>query len=211
MSLQAQSKITKPQIRFRFRQDAPLSTTDSIIEYNHGGEEGLILIERGFEPYGIAIPGGKAELWISFEENNAKETKEETDLGLILYNAEHPLSVRSDPKRDPRGHLTANVYVGRGIGTPKAGDDAKRVMFYPLPELDILVHQTEKWAFEDHPIMVREYLDRRRSLEEQLRCYAAGKPMNGLPKYCFFGAEEIAAYKRRLGITRQIAYDGVLI
>jgi 8-oxo-dGTP diphosphatase len=203
--------ITQQPVDFRFKQSSPRSTTDGITEYALDNEEGVILETRLFAPYGIAIPGGLAELGMHLEENNEKEISEETSLRFLLYNPEHPLCVRSDPIRDQRGHMIANVFVGIGIGTPYARDDAKEIVFCTLAELDTLINEKERWAFDDHALIMKEYLDRRRSLEQQLSDYAAGRPPRELSRYAFFSKTELEVYKRRLGIDIPIRYDGVIV
>ena len=81
---------------------------------------------------------------------------------LKLESPGHPFCVRSAPERDPRGHMISIVYVGRGYGTLKAGDDAKTVRLYTPHEVKALFG-TGKLAF-DHEDILREYLTRRHGM-----------------------------------------------
>lgn len=108
----------------------PLPTVDIIIEYKGG----LVLIKRKNPPFGWALPGGFVEYGESLETCAVREAKEETGLDIELLRQFHTYS---DPKRDPRFHTITTVYIARGKGDLKAGDDAKEVgLFYhdSLPE-----------------------------------------------------------------------------
>lgn len=135
----------------------PKPAIDIIIEHNDGKKEGIVLIQRKYPPLGIAIPGGFAELNISYEENAVKEAKEETNLDVILENPEQPLCVLSDPKRDPRYHITSTTYIGKGIGMLKGGDDAKVARLYSIKEVIDLIEK-DKLVF-DHAKILRKYLE----------------------------------------------------
>jgi len=138
----------------------PVPTTDLIIEYAQKGKPGIVVIERKNFPYGIALPGGFAEWGLSLEENARKEAMEETGLAFIINNPEQPLCVLSNPKRDPRGHMISITYVGEGIGTLKAGDDAKEAHLIPYDKLAKVLQQ--EWAFPDHKTIVENYLKTRK-------------------------------------------------
>jgi len=137
----------------------PYMTTDTIIEYNSGEKEGIILIYRKNPPHGLALPGGFAEWGISLEENAIKEAKEETNLEVILEDPEHPLVVKSRPNRDPRTHTMSAVYIAKGYGNLRAGDDAARAYLFSIPEVKEIV-RTGQLVF-DHEDIVREYLQHR--------------------------------------------------
>ncbi|KYK25452.1 hypothetical protein AYK26_05950 [Euryarchaeota archaeon SM23-78] len=134
----------------------PFTTTDIIIEYNDGSRNGIILVTRKNPPYGLAVPGGFAELGLTLEENAKKEAKEETGLEIIIENPEKPLCVHSHPNRDPRGHMISNTYIARGYGTLRAGDDAKTARLYTINEVKGLIQQ-EKLVF-DHARILEKYL-----------------------------------------------------
>jgi len=139
-----------------YRTDMPSVSTDLIIEYKNQEKEGIILIARKNPPYGLALPGGHAEKGISFGENARKEAKEETNLEVIIEDEEKPFMVRSAPDRDPRTHMAAVVYIVRGYGELKAGDDAKEAGLYAVEELISLLGK-DQFAF-DHEKIIRAYL-----------------------------------------------------
>ncbi len=58
----------------------------------------------------------------------------------------------SDPARDPRFHTIGTVYIGRGQGIPKAGDDAAGLKVVKLPEIEKLT-----FAF-DHKTIIQDYM-----------------------------------------------------
>ncbi len=137
----------------------PIPTTDIIIEYQHQGQLGIILIERKNPPLGLALPGGFAEYNISLEDNARKEAREETNLEVILENEEQPLCVHSDPQRDPRGHMISVTYIAKGYGKLQAGDDAKQAYHYTIPKLKQLLG-TGVIVF-DHEKAIKKYLKHR--------------------------------------------------
>lgn len=102
----------------------PFPTVDIIIEYKGG----IILIKRKNPPLGWALPGGFVDYGESLEACAIREAKEETGLDIKLLRQFHTYS---DPKRDPRFHTITTVYIAKGEGELKAGDDAKEVgLFY---------------------------------------------------------------------------------
>jgi ADP-ribose pyrophosphatase YjhB (NUDIX family) len=98
----------------------PLVTVDIIIEVN----DKIVLIQRVNPPYGWALPGGFVDYGESLESSAIREAKEETSLDVTLKEQFHTYS---DPDRDPRHHTVTTVFIGKGAGTPKAADDAKRL------------------------------------------------------------------------------------
>ena len=137
----------------------PIPTTDIIIEYCDGEKEGIVLITRKNPPYGLAIPGGFAELGLTLEENAQKEAREETNLEVELLNPGRPY-VYSNPDRDPRFHMISNTYIAKGRGTLQAGDDAAKARLYSIDEV-VELFGTGKIVF-DHENILKEYLKCRR-------------------------------------------------
>lgn len=140
----------------KWQPRCPYIATDIIIEYNDGKKDGIVLITRNNPPYGIALPGGMAEIDLTLEENAIKEAKEETGLEVIIQNPEQPLCVHSEPDRDPRGHVICNTYIATGKGILKAGDDAKAAGLYSIPEIISLI-ENDRLVF-DHSKALRKYL-----------------------------------------------------
>lgn len=124
----------------------PRLTVDVIIELDGG----VVLVERKFEPFGWAIPGGFVEWGETLETAAIREAKEETGLDVTLRRQFHAYS---DPTRDPRGHTVCVVFEGTAKGTPIGGDDAKTARVFGFHELPHL-------AF-DHAQILEDYRKRR--------------------------------------------------
>lgn len=101
---------------FEYRN--PIPTVDIIIEV---GEQGVVLIKRKNYPYGWALPGGFVDYGESVETAAGREAREETSLHVASLRQ---FRVYSDPKRDPRHHTLSVVFIARGEGIPRPGDDA---------------------------------------------------------------------------------------
>lgn len=99
---------------------------------------GVVLVKRGKEPFGYALPGGFVEYGESVETAAVREAMEETSLAVELIGL---LGIYSAPDRDPRRHTMSTVFVAR-TDHPEAlcaGDDAAAAAFYPLEALPPLV------------------------------------------------------------------------
>jgi 8-oxo-dGTP diphosphatase len=81
----------------------------------------VVLVRRGHEPLGWALPGGFVDMGETLEAAAVREAKEETGLDVVLTEL---LYVYSDPRRDPRRHTVSTVFLGRAAGEPAGGDDA---------------------------------------------------------------------------------------
>lgn len=104
----------------------PPSTVDAILEISPGK---VILVRRRFPPLGWALPGGFVEVGETLETACRREVAEETGLEIEELRQMHTYS---DPARDPRHHTITTVFVGRGVGAPRAGDDAAEVRSFEL-------------------------------------------------------------------------------
>jgi len=102
----------------------PVSTVDVIIEI---AKHAIVLIERGSEPHGWALPGGFIDEGERAEVAARREAREETGLTVELLEL---FNVYSDPARDPRRHTLSVVYIGRASGEPRGGDDAARAAIF---------------------------------------------------------------------------------
>jgi ADP-ribose pyrophosphatase YjhB (NUDIX family) len=156
--------------------------------------------ERGIAEYTY----GKGE---TLEECAMREIREETSLSVTLYNPRRPL-VQSDPKRDPRkfwGFVIDNVYIGRGRGTLKAADDAKNVKVVSVDELEQIANSGMPF---DHTDSARWYIQRRRALERMLIEFAQRDTLVQIPQYTFASEREMAVYRERLGITKEMTVGG---
>ncbi len=123
----------------------PYTTVDAIIEV----EGGIVLIKRSNPPFGFALPGGFVDYDESLETAVRREMKEETDLELEDLRQFHTYS---EPGRDPRFHTICTVFLARGKGKPKAGDDAASLKVVKQEELEKL-----DFAF-DHKKILQDYL-----------------------------------------------------
>ncbi len=109
----------------------------------------IVLIERLNEPKGWALPGGFVNYGETVEEAVCREVREETGLSL---SGLRQFRVYSAPDRDPRRHCVSVVFVARGRGKLKAGDDARA---YKLVALDKAIE--ENLVF-DHRQIITDYL-----------------------------------------------------
>ena len=130
----------------------PVPTVDVIIEMREGG---VILIERGNEPYGWALPGGFVDYGESLEAAAVREAKEETSLDVDLIKQFHTYS---NPARDPRQHTISTVFVARAGGVPQAASDARNIGVFTWESLP------EPLVF-DHADILKDYFSTRRNKE----------------------------------------------
>ncbi|MBU1999322.1 MAG: NUDIX domain-containing protein [Candidatus Omnitrophica bacterium] len=131
-------------------QNGPFITVDAIIEVPvSSGKTGIVVIQRSNPPFGWALPGGFVDYGESLEDAVKREMKEETDLELQDLRQFHTYS---NPDRDPRFHTIGTVFLAKGIGTPKADDDAAGLKVIKLDEIKNL-----DFAF-DHNNILEDYL-----------------------------------------------------
>ncbi len=116
------------------RPVTPLLTADVIIEMPMFNDRPIILIERKYEPYGWAIPGGFVEVGETIASAARREALEETSLEVELKVL---LGIYSNPKRDHRGHMVSAVFIGYASGKPVAADDAKDIALFDPFNVDV--------------------------------------------------------------------------
>lgn len=98
----------------------PKPTVDVLIELE-GRPGTVVLIRRGHEPLGWALPGGFVDEGEWLADAAAREAKEETGLDVTVTELFHAYS---DPARDPRQHTVSTVFLATARGEPVGGDDA---------------------------------------------------------------------------------------
>lgn len=133
----------------------PVLSTTAIIEiYDkpEGNLQGIVLIDRGKEPYGKALPGGKVEYGESVEYAVRREMKEETNLDIYELRQFH---VYSEPNRDPRWHTVEVTHLAKAYARPRPGDDAAQTYIVPLDKIP-----WDEFAF-DHAQILKDYLSYR--------------------------------------------------
>jgi len=136
----------------------PVPTVDIIIEIkDSGGKKGIVLIRRKNEPPGWAIPGGFVDYGETLEQAAAREAKEETGLEIEGLRQFHSYS---DPRRDPRRHTISMVFIARGTGLLKAGDDAAGAGIFTEGDLP------DPLAF-DHAAILTDYFSEKRGQREK--------------------------------------------
>lgn len=128
-----------------YRNPAP--TVDIIIELGDRPHRPIVLIERRYEPFGWAIPGGFVDYGEAVETTALREAKEETQLDVTLVEQFH---VYSDPSRDPRKHTISIVFIATALGMPVAADDAKGAALFHAWE-------TPPTLCFDHGRILRDY------------------------------------------------------
>lgn len=131
------------------RPVTPQVTADIIIEMPLLEDKPIILIERKYQPFGWAIPGGFVEVGETIATAARREALEETCLEVEL---DMLLGIYSDPKRDFRGHTACAVFIGNASGKPEAADDAKDIAVFDPFNVDV------ELAF-DHRQILQDYCD----------------------------------------------------
>lgn len=134
------------------RPRTPEVAADIVIELTDRPGRPIVVIERANPPLGHALPGGFVDIGETVEQAAVREAREETGLDVTLAGL---LGVYSDPKRDPRGHTVAIVYVATARGEPVAGDDAAGVLVTDPQRVPPLIG--------DHGRIVADYLAWRRA------------------------------------------------
>ena len=139
----------------------PSLTTDALVLRKHKNDEfhDILLVTRGNYPEEgkLAFPGGFVEYGEEPEHGCIRELKEETELDGKDIEL---LTVRGNPKRDPRRHVVSIFYIVNvePEAQPKGADDAKDAKFYDLK--DIIENKKEQIAF-DHYGVIEELVQKK--------------------------------------------------
>lgn len=145
---------------------SPIAVTVDLVIFTVSHDElQVLLIERGKEPYlgRFALPGGYVRDGETLDEAALRELSEETGLDGRQLHLEQ-LRTYGTPERDPRGRVITVAYLALGpdLPLPMAGTDAHAAHWASVNS--VLDRRTEL-AF-DHSIILREALERARSLLE---------------------------------------------
>lgn len=125
----------------------PLLAADTLVELIDRPGRPFVLIERAFEPFGWAVPGGFVDVGERIEQAAIREAKEEICLDVKLQVL---LGIYSNPKRDPRVHSVTAVYIAEATGSPRAADDAKECGIFTFDNIPSVL------AF-DHDQILSDY------------------------------------------------------
>lgn len=108
--------------------------------------ERILLIERGKEPYGFAVPAGHVDGDASFEIAAARELKEE--VGLDAKDLKLAIQGRKENKcrrEDGAWHFW-KIYEVEADGQIKGcEDETKQVGWYTIDQIKELARRTEKY------------------------------------------------------------------
>ena len=109
----------------------------------------ILLVDRIYQPFGFAFPGGMQELGETIEETIVREVYEETNIEAESLGM---LYMSSNPYSDPRWHVDICYFVMKALEfkKPIAGDDAKEAFWYPYDstKYDIAFVQATRNAME---------------------------------------------------------------
>lgn len=107
----------------------------------------VLLVKRGKEPFGLALPGGHVDPDERARGAAVREAQEETGLAIRAADLTLVPGEWDDPDRDPRRRTITAAFTLRLDQRPatRPGDDAAATLWVPLSEL-----RSVKWAFSDH-------------------------------------------------------------
>lgn len=146
-------------------------TVDIIIEVlNDGNKEGstlkktngIVLIDRKYEPLGYALPGGHVDDGETTMEAAYREALEETGLKVTNLRQFHTYS---HPNRDPRGQKIGIVYIASAIGEPTGQDDASAAW---IADEEFIARHASTMCF-DHGQILTEYIHFKKTGERPTR------------------------------------------
>ena len=178
----------------------PSLTTDAIVLRKHKNDNfyDILLVTRGNEPYKdcLAFPGGFVDYGEDPQNGCLRELKEETELDGKDIEL---LTVRGNPKRDPRRHTVSIFYLVKvdPDDQPKGADDAKDAKFYDLK--DIIENQKERIAFDHYGVIEelvqKKFKDLYELKEENLKLKGTKLPTVNLEHKKKYILEEIRKLK----------------
>jgi 8-oxo-dGTP diphosphatase len=130
------NKFMPAKTKHTYDWPRPALTADVIL-VSRDLQPRVLLIRRQAEPFaGLwALPGGFVDAGESLADAAKREMREET--GLDVQDLEQ-LYTAGEPGRDPRGWTVSVCYLARVDAvavTPRAGDDAAAVKWFPINRL----------------------------------------------------------------------------
>ena len=185
---------------YQLKYKIPSLTTDAIVLRKHKNDDlyDILLVTRGNEPCKdcLAFPGGFVDYGEDPQNGCLRELKEETELDGKDIEL---LTVRGNPKRDPRRHTVSIFYIVKvdPNAQPKGADDAKDAKFYDLK--DIIENQKERIAFDHYGVIEelvqKKFKDLYELKEEKLKLKGARLPTVNLEHNKKYILEEIRKLK----------------
>ena len=185
---------------YQLKYKIPSLTTDAIVLRKHKNDDlyDILLVTRGNEPCKdcLAFPGGFVDYGEDPQNGCLRELKEETELDGKDIEL---LTVRGNPKRDPRRHTVSIFYIVKvdPDAQPKGADDAKDAKFYDLK--DIIENQKERIAFDHYGVIEelvqKKFKDLYELKEEKLKLKGARLPTVNLEHNKKYILEEIRKLK----------------
>ena len=151
-SLKASKEDAQKDKKGLLTESEPLFLATSVIveAYEKGVFKGIVLIDRGKEPFGKAIPGGHVEWGETVDSAAVREMREECRLNIKDLRS---FRVYSDPTRDPRKRMVDVIHIARVDDMiPVGGDDAAKATIFPLDKIP--------WSelVFDHKKVLEDYL-----------------------------------------------------
>ena len=185
---------------YQLKYKIPSLTTDAIVLRKHKNDDlyDILLVTRGNEPCKdcLAFPGGFVDYGEDPQNGCLRELKEETELDGKDIEL---LTVRGNPKRDPRRHTVSIFYIVKvdPNAQPKGADDAKDAKFYDLK--DIIENQKERIAFDHYGVIEelvqKKFKDLYELKEEKLKMKGVRLPTVNLEHNKKYILEEIRKLK----------------
>jgi len=185
---------------YQLKYKIPSLTTDAIVLRKHKNDDlyDILLVTRGNEPCKdcLAFPGGFVDYGEDPQNGCLRELKEETELDGKDIEL---LTVRGNPKRDPRRHTVSIFYIVKvdPDAQPKGADDAKDAKFYDLK--DIIENQKERIAFDHYGVIEelvqKKFKDLYELKEEKLKLKGVRLPTVNLEHNKKYILEEIRKLK----------------
>lgn len=134
------------------KKEAVLASSIIVSAYEHGRFVGIVLIDRGRDPLGQALPGGMVR-WGETCEECAKRTLVD-ECGITSVSNLQQFHVYSNPQRDPRVQVIDAGFRARIDDiTLGCGTDARRAWICPIDKIP-----WDKLVF-DHSTILKDFIE----------------------------------------------------